>query len=113
MPRRLGRRSLSIMAGRAGGKFGGGRGFPRRSSAIDSKERPAMSAAHDFYTERAAQARRDADTALLANVRERWLCAAAAWEVMAARAARTGRLRAETEARKTAEAEAGLAILCP
>ena len=58
-----------------------------------------MSTHHEFYLERAAAARRDADEATLANVRERCLRAAAAWEEMAARAARTERMRAETEAR--------------
>ena len=42
--------------------------------------------------------------ASLANVRDRFLRAAAAWEVMAARLARTERMRAETDARKAAEA---------
>jgi len=63
-----------------------------------------MSTHHDFYAARAADARRDAEAASLANVRERCLRAAAAWEEMADRSARTDRLRAETEARKAAEA---------
>jgi len=63
-----------------------------------------MSTHHEFYLERAAAARRDADDATLTNVRERCLRAAAAWEEMASRAARTERMRAETEARKAHEA---------
>lgn len=63
-----------------------------------------MSLAANFYLDRAAEARRDADGAPLANVRERWLRAADAWDVMAARAVRTDRLRAETAAKKAAEA---------
>jgi hypothetical protein len=65
-----------------------------------------MSTHHEFYLERAAAARRDADEATLANVRERCLRAAAAWDEMAARAARTERMRAETEAKKALEAAA-------
>ena len=65
-----------------------------------------MSTHHEFYLERAAAARRDAEDATLSNVRERCLRAAAAWDEMAARAARTERMRAETEARKAVEAAA-------
>ena len=65
-----------------------------------------MSSNREFYSERAAAARRDADAASLDNVRDRCLRAAAAWDAMAARAARTERGRAETEARKAAEAAA-------
>ena len=65
-----------------------------------------MSTHHEFYLERAAAARRDANEATLANVRDRSLRAAAAWEEMAARAARTERMRAETEAKKAMEAAA-------
>jgi len=63
---------------------------------------------HTFYLERAAESRRDAAAANLDNVRDRCLRAAAAWESMAARVARTERMRAETEARKAAEAAAQL-----
>jgi hypothetical protein len=63
-----------------------------------------MTSNREFYAERAADARRVADAASLDNVRERWLRSAAAWEAMSARAARTERSRAETEARKAAEA---------
>ena len=70
-----------------------------------------MSVTRKFYSERAADARRDADTANLANVRDRHLRAAAAWDVMAARLARTERMRAETDARKSAEREAEAALI--
>lgn len=63
-----------------------------------------MTKQHEFYTERAEDARRDADTASLANVRDRCLRAAAAWDAMAARAARSEQGRAQTEARKAAAA---------
>ena len=67
-----------------------------------------MSTTHEFYRERAADARRNAEAAILDNVRDRHLTAAAAWEKMAERGERTARKRAETEARKAAEAaEAG------
>ena len=65
-----------------------------------------MSTHHEFYLERAVAARRDAEEATLMNVRERCMRAAAAWEEMAERAARTERMRAETEARKAMEAAA-------
>ncbi|MGQ0588070.1 MAG: hypothetical protein ACT4N8_00880 [Sphingosinicella sp.] len=68
-----------------------------------------MVTSYAFYRDRALAARAEAEAAPLANVRERHLCAAVAWEAMAARAARTGRLRLETEARKAAEARAALA----
>lgn len=55
-----------------------------------------------FYTERAAECRRDADTATLANVRERCLSAAEAWEHMADRARRSESYRAAHEAEKSA-----------
>ncbi|WP_294173859.1 hypothetical protein [uncultured Sphingomonas sp.] len=42
-----------------------------------------------FYTERAAECRRDAEEATLTNVRDRCLSAAEAWENMADRARRT------------------------
>ena len=61
-----------------------------------------MSTHHEFYLERAAEARRDAQATPLQNVRERCLRAAEAWEQMAARVERTGRMRAETEAKKAA-----------
>jgi hypothetical protein len=72
--------------------------FPR--DALESGS--FMSTHHEFYLERAAEARRDADATQLQNVRDRCLRAAEAWEQMAARVERTGRMRAETEAKKAA-----------
>ncbi|HEX8262823.1 MAG TPA: hypothetical protein VF547_08115, partial [Allosphingosinicella sp.] len=63
-----------------------------------------MSAQHDFYTARAAEARADADKATLDNVRDRCLRSAAAWEAMAARAHRSENHRARLEADKAAAA---------
>ena len=59
-----------------------------------------MSAQHEFYLTRANEAKRDADAATLDNVRDRCLRAAAAWDGMAARAARTEKMRAKTESDK-------------
>jgi len=70
-----------------------------------------MSVTREFYRTRAAEALRDAESASLANVRDRCLRAAAAWEVMAARLARTERMRAETDARKAAEAAQSAALV--
>jgi len=63
-----------------------------------------MSLTLQFYRDRAAQARTDAASASLDNVRDRWLCAADAWDAMAARVARTERGRAEVAATKAAAA---------
>jgi hypothetical protein len=56
----------------------------------------------DLYQQRAAEARADADAAILDNVRERCLRAEAAWTAMADRAARTEHMRATLEAHKAA-----------
>ena len=61
-----------------------------------------MSNQHDFYLARAAEARADADAATLDNVRDRCLRSEAAWAEMAARAGRTEKMRAKTEAAKAA-----------
>jgi hypothetical protein len=63
-----------------------------------------MSVTREFYLERAASSRREAEASSLENVRDRCLRAAAAWEQMAARIARSDRLRAEEEERKAARA---------
>lgn len=63
-----------------------------------------MSAQHDFYLARAAEARADADAASLANVKERCMRAALAWDAMAARAHRTDTHRAKAAAAKAAAA---------
>ena len=59
---------------------------------------------YDLYIQRAAEARADADAAILDNVRERCLRAEAAWKAMADRAARTESMRATLEAHKAAAA---------
>ena len=62
-----------------------------------------MSVKEDFYRERAAEARAAAAAADLANVIERNLRAAEAWDHMADRARRADAGRAEVAARKAAE----------
>jgi hypothetical protein len=64
-----------------------------------------MSAQAEFYRTRADEARADAESATLGNVRDRCLRSAAAWEDMAARATRTERMRARHEAEKAATHE--------
>ena len=54
-----------------------------------------MSTQLQFYRDRAAQARADADAASLDNVRDRCLRAEDAWNRMAERAERTEQLRSE------------------
>jgi hypothetical protein len=54
-----------------------------------------MSTQLQFYLDRAAQARADAEAASLGNVRDRCLRAEDAWNRMADRAARTEQLRSE------------------
>ena len=63
-----------------------------------------MSLNHDFYCLRADEARQAASDAKLDNVRDRHLGAAAAWDAMADRAARTNKARIDTEQRKAAAA---------
>ncbi|HEY0413991.1 MAG TPA: hypothetical protein VGD66_12715 [Allosphingosinicella sp.] len=63
-----------------------------------------MSSQLDFYRARALEAHADAEAASLANVRDRCLRAAAAWEAMAARAERSDTNRARIEAEKAAGA---------
>lgn len=58
-----------------------------------------------FYTEQAADCRRQAEAAGLDNVRERCLSAAIAWDNMAARVRRTQTFRETDAARKAAEPE--------
>jgi hypothetical protein len=66
----------------------------------------------EFYRTRAAEARRDAEAATLANVRDRCLRAQAAWTGMADRAERGERMRAQIEARKQAERAAARLEAC-
>lgn len=64
---------------------------------------------HEFYLARAVEAKRDADSATLSNVRERCLRSEAAWADMAARAERGDKMRAKLEAEKAAGAVPALA----
>lgn len=57
----------------------------------------------EFYNERAAECRAQADSTGLVNVRDRCLSAAAAWDGMADRVLRTQTYRAADAARKAAE----------
>ena len=63
-----------------------------------------MSNQYDFYHARAEEARAEAKATNLANVRERCLRAAEAWDAMAARAQRSDTNRARAEAEKAAAA---------
>ena len=59
-----------------------------------------MSSQTLFFTERRDAEQKLADAATLANVRDNHLRAAAAWDVLASRAIRGDRLRAEEQRRK-------------
>jgi hypothetical protein len=59
----------------------------------------------ETYLTRAAEARKDAESTTLANVRDRCLRSAAAWTEMAERAERTERMR-QTLAADKAKAQA-------
>jgi hypothetical protein len=65
-----------------------------------------MSTHAEFYAARAAEARAAANAATLANVRDRCLRSAMAWEDMAERASRTEAARTATQAAKTAARDA-------
>jgi hypothetical protein len=67
-----------------------------------------MSSQYEFYRARAEEARKEAGATSLANVRERCVRAAEAWEAMAARAERSDTNRARAEAEKAAAAAAML-----
>ena len=54
----------------------------------------------EFYNERAAECRRDADSATLENVRQRNTTAADAWDAMAVRVRRAQEQREVNEAAK-------------
>jgi hypothetical protein len=61
-----------------------------------------MATNEEFYRARAEEARAEAEEASLANVRDRCIRSATAWQVMADRAARGERLRAEEQAKRAA-----------
>lgn len=63
-----------------------------------------MSGQQDFYLQRAAEARRDADATNLDNVRERCLRSEAAWTQMALRAGRAAKGRTDAQANSDARA---------
>ena len=58
---------------------------------------------HQFYLDRAAEARAIAGSATLDNVRDRWLRSEASWIEMAARSASNEKMRAKLIAEKEAE----------
>jgi hypothetical protein len=62
-----------------------------------------MSAQAEFYSARANEARTDAASANLDNVRDRCIRAAEAWEAMAARAHRSDVMRERQAAEKAAQ----------
>ena len=62
-----------------------------------------MSAHHEFYLERAAEARAGASAATLHNVRVRWLRSEATWTEMAARSLRGEKMREKLLAEKSGE----------
>jgi hypothetical protein len=61
-----------------------------------------MSAQHEFYLERAAEARAIASAATLDNVRDRWLRSEESWTQMAARSERSEKMRVQPIAEKAA-----------
>lgn len=62
-----------------------------------------MSVTSQFYLARAAECARDAEAALLDNVRDRYRRSEAAWRAMADRLTRAEVVRAEETARKAGE----------
>ena len=62
-----------------------------------------MAPQHEFYLERAAEARATAAAATLDNVRDRWLLSETSWTEMAARSERNDKMRARLIAEKAAE----------
>jgi hypothetical protein len=68
-----------------------------------------MSAPHEFYLERAAEARAGASAATLHNVRDRWLRSEATWTEMAARSQRGETMRDKLIADKASERAASKA----
>ena len=62
-----------------------------------------MSGQHEFYLERAAEARAGAGAATLDNVRERWLRSEATWTEMAQRSASGEKMREKLIAEKASE----------
>jgi hypothetical protein len=68
-----------------------------------------MSAQHEFYLQRAAEARATAGAATLDNVRDRWLRSEATWTDLAERSERTERMKVKMIADKAIERAAAIA----
>ena len=62
-----------------------------------------MTAQHEFYRERAAEARAGAAAATLHNIRDRWLLSEATWMELADRSARSEKMRQTLIAEKARE----------
>jgi hypothetical protein len=62
-----------------------------------------MSDQHEFYLQRAAEARASAGAATLDNVRDRWLESESSWTAMAVRREHSDRMRDKLIADKAAE----------
>ena len=62
-----------------------------------------MSAQHEYYLERAAEARATARAAALDNVRDRWLRSEATWTELAVQSQRAEKMRAKLIAEKAKE----------
>jgi hypothetical protein len=65
-------------------------------------EEREMSAQHEFYLQRAAEARAGAGAATLDNVRDRWLRSEASWTEMADRSERCEKQRLDLLSQKAA-----------
>jgi len=68
------------------------------------------SSMHSFYLARAADCRRDAKAATLANARDRFLTSEATWRQLASRAARTEAMHSKLIADKAAARTAAASI---
>jgi hypothetical protein len=66
-----------------------------------------MSVQHEFYLERAAEARASAAAATLDNVRDRWLLSEASWTEIAVRRERADVMRDKLIAEKAIEGQTG------
>jgi hypothetical protein len=62
-----------------------------------------MSAQHEFYLARVAEARAGANAATLDNIRDRWLRSEATWMELAERSERSDKMRETLIAEKASE----------
>jgi hypothetical protein len=62
-----------------------------------------LSAQHEFYRERAAEARAGAKAATLQNIRDRWLLSEASWRALATRSQRADKLHQKLVSKKATE----------